>query len=143
MGEDRAWSVSEVARHCHPHDLWLIVDGKVYDVSEFVDEHPGGVDALLKRPGQDNTDGFHGPQHPEKVHQLIGEFYIGTVQPQAAGEGGGGGGAGRAAPATANGAEVGAVAGDGGKGEESVATGTPAASEGGLSSSKKRRSRKE
>ena len=69
-------------RHCVRSDLWLIVDGSVYDVSDFVDEHPGGLDALLKAPGTDVTAAFHGPQHPEKVHQLIGEYYIGRLKPE-------------------------------------------------------------
>ena len=54
--------MSEVSRHNAANDLWLVVDGKVYDVTDFVDEHPGGVDAILKKPGMDNTEGFHGAQ---------------------------------------------------------------------------------
>ena len=68
-----------MSRHSSAGDLWLVVGGKVYDVTDFVDEHPGGVDAIMKRPGMDNTAGFNGPQHPERVHQLIGEYYIGRL----------------------------------------------------------------
>ena len=79
---EREWSASEVSRHCTAGDLWLVVDGRVYDVTDFVDEHPGGVDAIMKRPGLDNSAGFHGPQHPEKVSQLIGEYFIGRLAAQ-------------------------------------------------------------
>ena len=68
-----------MAAHRSADDLWLVVDGKVYDVTDFVDEHPGGIDAIMKRPGMDNSAGFHGPQHPERVQQLIGEYYIGRL----------------------------------------------------------------
>ena len=129
--------MGEVSQHCHPHDVWLIIDGRVYDVSDFVEEHPGGVDAILRRPGQDNSEGFNGPQHPEKVHQLIGEYYIGTVRAE------GEGGAGRqntAKEAKGSGAEDG-VQGDGDAGAASM---LPPSGEGGHSASAKRRkSRKE
>ena len=68
-----------MSRHCTAADLWLVVAGRVYDVTDFVDEHPGGVDAIMKRPGMDNTAGFMGPQHPDRVQQLIGEYYIGRL----------------------------------------------------------------
>ena len=77
---DPEWTVEEVARHSRASDLWLIIDGAVFDVTDFVEEHPGGLEALMKRPGQDNSEGFNGPQHPEKVHQLIGEFYVGRLK---------------------------------------------------------------
>ncbi len=37
------YSAKEVARHTTPDDCWLIVKGKVYDVSGWGENHPGGV----------------------------------------------------------------------------------------------------
>ena len=68
-----------MSRHNTASDLWLIVEGKVYDVTDFVDEHPGGIDAIMKRPGMDNTAGFFAEQHPDRVRQMVGEYYIGRV----------------------------------------------------------------
>lgn len=31
-------------------DIWLILDGKVYDLTEYLEEHPGGA-AMLKHAG--------------------------------------------------------------------------------------------
>ena len=78
--EERQWSANEVLQHCSADDLWLIVDGRVYDVTDFASEHPGGLQALMRSPGRDNSAAFHGPQHPDKVQQMIGEYYIGTVR---------------------------------------------------------------
>lgn len=36
------YSQSEVAQHNSAGDLWVIIDQKVYDLSQFLDEHPGG-----------------------------------------------------------------------------------------------------
>ena len=44
-------------------DVWLIIDGKVYDFTNYLEEHPGG-DAMLTDAGGDATKGFKGPQHP-------------------------------------------------------------------------------
>ena len=38
----------------------------MYDLTQYVDEHPGG-DSILNNVGGDSTEGFHGPQHPATV----------------------------------------------------------------------------
>jgi cytochrome b involved in lipid metabolism len=74
----------EVARHCHRHDAWIIVqdkqtgEHKVYDVTQYVDEHPGG-DSILNNAGRDATEGFLGPQHPDTVFVMVDMFQIGTL----------------------------------------------------------------
>lgn len=83
--EFRAYTRAEVAAHCHPDDLWLIMrsrdDGRltVYDLTEYVETHPGG-EAILTNAGADSTPGFNGPQHPPTVHDLVREYKIGYVE---------------------------------------------------------------
>ncbi len=45
------YTATEVAKHNKDGDLWLMIGGKVYDVSKFGDEHPGGLDILLESAG--------------------------------------------------------------------------------------------
>jgi len=53
------YTKEEVAKHNSSDDCWLIVDDKVYDVTSFVESHPGG-DAIFSKAGKDNTIGiFH------------------------------------------------------------------------------------
>merc|ERR1712216_83275 len=68
--QKRKYTASEVASHNSTTDLWIIVDGKVYDVTEYVGEHPGG-DAIAKNAGGDATEGMHGPQHPSRVFDML------------------------------------------------------------------------
>ncbi|KAI0426160.1 mitochondrial cytochrome-like protein b2 [Xylaria sp. FL1042] len=60
----RPVSVEEIAAHQSLDDLWLVIDGVVYDFSEFAPEHPGGVSVLLQHAGRDATAAyseFHSP----------------------------------------------------------------------------------
>lgn len=52
---------------------------QVYDVTEYVDIHPG-ADAILRNAGGDSTQGFFGPQHPPTTVDLLGEYYIGDLK---------------------------------------------------------------
>mmetsp|Transcript_3044 Transcript_3044/g.4651 ORF Transcript_3044/g.4651 Transcript_3044/m.4651 type:complete len:134 (+) Transcript_3044:62-463(+) len=71
-------TLDEVARHNSPTDAWIIVEGKVYDVTTYVDIHPGG-DTILNNVGGDSTEGFRGPQHPISADDVLATYYIGDV----------------------------------------------------------------
>ena len=58
------YSMAEVAMHSDTESCWVVVDGEVYDVTEFLDEHPGGKSLLLSVAGTDATTTFNGI-HPD------------------------------------------------------------------------------
>ncbi|PWN30690.1 putative cytochrome b5 [Jaminaea rosea] len=71
---------SEVANHKSDESAWVIVDGSVYDVTEFLEEHPGGKKILLKNCGKDASDAFWN-YHSEKVLKNVAEEYkIGEIK---------------------------------------------------------------
>ena len=39
---------SEITPHNHKNDCWVVIHGKVYDLTEFLKEHPGGPAIILK-----------------------------------------------------------------------------------------------
>lgn len=41
--EKRMYSRDEVAQHTHDGDVWVIIEHNVYDLSQFLQEHPGGA----------------------------------------------------------------------------------------------------
>lgn len=51
-------SSEEIEKHNNRDDLWMVINGKVYDVTPFVDEHPGGEEVLVDCGGQDATTAF-------------------------------------------------------------------------------------
>jgi L-lactate dehydrogenase (cytochrome) len=48
----------EVAAHTTANDLWTVVDGEVYDLTDFALEHPGGLEILLRYAGRDATAAY-------------------------------------------------------------------------------------
>eukprot|EP00887_Chlorella_sp_A99_P003736 scaffold7.g3736.t1 len=52
---------------------------EVYDVSAYVDDHPGG-DAIFAHAGGDVTAGFLGIQHPPTVYDLVRQYEIGWLE---------------------------------------------------------------
>jgi cytochrome b involved in lipid metabolism len=71
------FTASEVAEHSTPDDCWLILEGKVYEVTEFIPSHPGGK-AILKGCGKDATQMFAG--HPESAKAMKEKYYIGDLK---------------------------------------------------------------
>ncbi|KAJ9128514.1 hypothetical protein P3X46_034928 [Hevea brasiliensis] len=75
----KVYSKAEVSLHNKRTNCWIIIKEKVYDVTSYVEEHPGG-DAILAHAGDDSTEGFYGPQHATRVFDMIEDFYIGDLE---------------------------------------------------------------
>ncbi|KAK7464383.1 hypothetical protein VKT23_006550 [Stygiomarasmius scandens] len=75
-------STQSIANHSARNDCWIIVHGKVYDVTDFLDEHPGGSKIILKYAGKDATEAYE-PIHPPNaiIDNLPLEKHIGSVDP--------------------------------------------------------------
>ncbi|KAL9242320.1 hypothetical protein vseg_016333 [Gypsophila vaccaria] len=73
------YTKTDVSLHNKRTDCWVIIKDKVYDVTSYVEEHPGG-DAILTNAGGDATEGFFGPQHGTRVFDIIDDFCIGELE---------------------------------------------------------------
>ncbi|GAC96694.1 cytochrome b2 [Pseudozyma hubeiensis SY62] len=62
--------------------LWVVIKGEVYDVTDFVDSHPGGRNIILKNAGKDVTE-LYEPIHPPTAieENLDASKHIGQVNP--------------------------------------------------------------
>ena len=71
---------AELCRHNAYDDLWLAIDGIVYDVTPFMDDHPGGGDIMLSAAGKDGTDDFEDVGHSPHARELLKRFKVGTFK---------------------------------------------------------------
>ena len=60
---------AEVSQHTTKEDCWIVVNGKAYDVTDFLDDHPGGPAVVLEAAGVDSTAAFL-EAHPEDIMKL-------------------------------------------------------------------------
>ena len=60
--QDRVISLSELKEHASEKSCWILIHGSVYDVTSFLEEHPGGYDIIVAATGrQGNTDKHSAP----------------------------------------------------------------------------------
>jgi predicted heme/steroid binding protein len=79
----------EVAKHNHAKDCWIVIDSVVYDVTDFLEDHPGGQRMPLRYAGKDATeewDAIHGGGTPRKARTLkrFGHLRVGVIGKAAA-----------------------------------------------------------
>nr|GMD18349.1 cytochrome B5 [Ipomoea batatas] len=75
--------MAEASEHNTKEDCWVVIDGKVYDVSSYMDEHPGGDDVMLDVTGKDATDDFEDAGHSKSARELVEKFFIGEIDQSA------------------------------------------------------------
>ncbi|THU77719.1 acyl-CoA dehydrogenase NM domain-like protein [Dendrothele bispora CBS 962.96] len=79
----KEYTTQEISKHNKRSDLWVIIDSEVYDLSKFVDLHPGGPTVLLDDDvaGKDATEAFFS-LHLSEILSLpqYARFKIGVVQ---------------------------------------------------------------
>ncbi|KAL0921056.1 hypothetical protein M5K25_008087 [Dendrobium thyrsiflorum] len=81
MNSTKKYSFSEISNHTSKDDCWLIIHGKVFNVTSFLEEHPGGEDVLLQASANgDATDSFEDVGHSSTATSMMDEFLIGTVE---------------------------------------------------------------
>ena len=74
----RGITMEEVKTHKQKNDCWVVIEGKVYDVTNYIRYHPGG-DILLDAAGKDGT-ALYQHYHPwVNVQALIGKYQVGYL----------------------------------------------------------------
>ncbi len=55
-------TMSQVRKHASASSCWSVVDGEVFDLTKWINRHPGGAGRILDMCGKDGSAAFHG-QH--------------------------------------------------------------------------------
>ncbi|KAF3939299.1 hypothetical protein ABW19_dt0200697 [Dactylella cylindrospora] len=81
---DKQFTISEVAKHkTAATGLYIIIDNGVYDVTNFVDEHPGGKKILERVAGKDATKQFWKFHNEHVLKKYSPRLKIGTIKEEA------------------------------------------------------------
>ncbi|KAI1210060.1 uncharacterized protein F4807DRAFT_423682 [Annulohypoxylon truncatum] len=72
---------AEVAKHNTPSSCWVVISGKVYDVTPYLEHHPGGPAILAKQGGRDATSEFRSVHQPDVLENLPKGSFLGDINP--------------------------------------------------------------
>ncbi|KAF9474469.1 hypothetical protein BDN70DRAFT_815657 [Pholiota conissans] len=75
------WSLAQVAQHNSKTSCWVIIKNNVYDVTDFLLEHPGGADVILKYAGRDATAVYEPIHSPDALdNNLSPSKHLGALE---------------------------------------------------------------
>ena len=74
---NQKYTLEEIDSHKEEKNCWVVIDNKVYDVSEYLEDHPGGSDVLFEYAGQDATEMFEDIGHSTSARKALEKLKIG------------------------------------------------------------------
>lgn len=86
----KAFTPEEVARHASKNDCWTIISGNVYDITTYINRHPGGAE-IVRACGKDANSLFDsrktedgqpvgtGTPHSQTAREQLTTLKIGTL----------------------------------------------------------------
>ncbi|KAG9249423.1 flavocytochrome c [Emericellopsis atlantica] len=77
---EKEFTLEEVAKHNTKEDLWVVVKGVVMDLTNWLDEHPGGPQAIMNFMGRDATEEFEMLHDDEVIPKYAPQQVIGRVK---------------------------------------------------------------
>ncbi|GAA5896546.1 hypothetical protein JCM8208_004230 [Rhodotorula glutinis] len=78
--ELKEYSLDEVAKHNTKDDIWIAVNGQVLNVTNFMQDHPGGAKALMLYAGQEASEAFNMLHEKTVVAKYAPDTIIGTYK---------------------------------------------------------------
>ncbi|RXW20173.1 hypothetical protein EST38_g5680 [Candolleomyces aberdarensis] len=78
----RIYTAEDVEAHDKPSSCWISRAGKVYDVTNFLQDHPGGDDLIIQYAGKDVDEVMKDPnehEHSDSAYDMLVEYVIGRL----------------------------------------------------------------
>ncbi|KAL2802344.1 hypothetical protein BJX63DRAFT_440984 [Aspergillus granulosus] len=80
MGSPTSYTLADVARHSSPNDLWIVIEGNVYDVTDYCEDHPGGDEILRQFAGKNATTEFQDAGHSNDAYMRLKTLLVGSLE---------------------------------------------------------------
>uniref|UniRef100_A0A6I8SCN8 Cytochrome b5 type B (outer mitochondrial membrane) n=1 Tax=Xenopus tropicalis TaxID=8364 RepID=A0A6I8SCN8_XENTR len=75
------YTLEDVRKRNTAKEIWLVIHDRVYDITKFVEEHPGGEEVLFEQAGADATESFEDVGHSIDAREMLNQYYIGDLHP--------------------------------------------------------------
>jgi len=83
-------SMTEIAKHNKQTDCWMLISGKVYDITSYFGKHPGGSRTMVSTCGIDATNAYktqdpsasssgNKSAHSSRAENLLNDYYLGDL----------------------------------------------------------------
>ncbi|XP_051879818.1 cytochrome b5 [Pristis pectinata] len=79
--EVKYYRLEELKKHNIGNSPWIHVNNKIYDVTKFLDQHPGGEEVLKEQAGGDATEAFEDVGHSTDAREMTKQYLIGELHP--------------------------------------------------------------
>ncbi|PAV20785.1 cytochrome b5 [Pyrrhoderma noxium] len=80
MADTKIVTLAELQEHTKKDNLYILIHGKVYSVSKFIDEHPGGDEVIIAEAGKDATEAFEDVGHSDEARELLTDLFVGEFE---------------------------------------------------------------
>ena len=77
--KSKEYTLEEVAKHNTKSDAWIVISGKVANVTKWIPNHPGG-DIIMKGVGKDATKLFNSIGHDDYARKMLKKYQIGILK---------------------------------------------------------------
>ncbi|XP_055311470.1 cytochrome b5 [Sitodiplosis mosellana] len=75
----KTYSLAEIAKHNSNQSSWIVIHNNIYDVTKFLNEHPGGEEVLLEQAGKDASESFEDVGHSTDAREMMQRYKVGEV----------------------------------------------------------------
>lgn len=81
---DKRFALEEVTRHAGADDCWMGINGKVYDLTDYLPDHPSRPSVIVPWCGKEATEAYRtktkGRPHSPAADQLLAIYQIGVLE---------------------------------------------------------------
>jgi cytochrome b involved in lipid metabolism len=84
--QKKEFTMEEISKHNSEQSCWIVIGNKsnggakVYDITKFLSEHPGGSEILMDFAGKDADDMFEDIGHSQGARKTLNTYYIGDLK---------------------------------------------------------------
>lgn len=82
---ERSFGLAELALHADESDCWMAINGKVYELSSYLPDHPSRPSVILPWCGKEASEAYRTKMkerpHSPQADRLLEIYYIGPLRP--------------------------------------------------------------